>query len=55
LKSYYNITKGMPAHKIMNKINEFSIGAGTAIELGCGAGRDTIYLLLKRLECYWNG
>lgn len=43
-KYYDNIETDLP-HKNVKKFIEMKIKAGNAIELGCGAGRDTIYLI----------
>lgn len=44
-KKYYDITEGAMPHKNVRKVLSFGIVPGMAIELGCGAGRDTAYLI----------
>lgn len=47
---YYNITKDMKPHKNIIKFLDMHVKPGKAIDLGCGAGRDTIALLKSN----WN-
>lgn len=42
---YYENTKNALPHKNVQKVLEMDIIPGNAIDLGCGAGRDTIYLI----------
>ena len=42
---YYKNTKNALPHKNVQKVLEMDIIPGNAIDLGCGAGRDTIYLI----------
>ena len=42
---YYKKTKNALPHKNVQKVLEMDIIPGNAIDLGCGAGRDTIYLI----------
>ncbi len=43
---FYQKTQNAPPHENIKKfINLINPTPGTAIDLGCGAGRDTIYLL----------
>ena len=42
---YYKNTKNALPHKNVQKVLEMDIIPGNAIYLGCGAGRDTIYLI----------
>ena len=43
-KYYDNTTNSMPTYTV-KKFIELNIEPGNAIELGCGAGRDTVYLI----------
>ena len=44
-EEYYNITKNAKPHlNVLNFLN-FNVLPGKAVDLGCGAGRDTIELL----------
>ena len=42
---YYKKTKNALPHKNVQKVLEMDIIPGNAIDLGCGAGRDTICLI----------
>lgn len=42
---YYKNKKNALPHKNVQKVLEMDIIPGNAIDLGCGAGRDTIYLI----------
>lgn len=44
IKKYYENTKNLPPHPIVKKFIDMNVKVGKAIDLGCGAGRDTIYL-----------
>ena len=46
---YYEKTKHAKQHDIMNKLDSNCLDIDNVIELGCGAGRDAIYLLKKRI------
>ena len=49
-EKYYNITKNAKPHlNVLNFIN-LNVSPGKAVDLGCGAGRDTIELLKNN----WN-
>ncbi|MBP3256136.1 MAG: methyltransferase domain-containing protein [Clostridia bacterium] len=45
IEEYYNKTETDIPHKIVKEFIEMKITPGEAIDLGCGAGRDTIYLI----------
>ena len=45
IHKYYKKTKNALPHKNVQKVLEMGIIPGNAIDLGCGAGRDTIYLI----------
>lgn len=45
IHKYYKNTKNALPHKNVQKVLEMDIIPGNAIDLGCGAGRDTIYLI----------
>ena len=45
IHEYYKNTKNALPHKNVQKVLEMDIIPGNAIDLGCGAGRDTIYLI----------
>lgn len=48
-KLFYDKTKGLEPNKLLKKVvNEYSV-CGKAIDLGCGALRDAIFLLEKRV------
>lgn len=50
IEKYYDNTEiGIP-HKNVKKFIEIESNAGKAIDLGCGAGSDTIYLIRNK----WN-
>lgn len=50
IKKYYENTENSPPNKNIRKFLEMGTPIGKAIELGCGAGRDTIYLIKNN----WN-
>ena len=43
-KYYYNTENALP-HPMVKKVIDMNIKPENAIDLGCGAGRDTIYLI----------
>lgn len=49
-KLYYERTRNVKAHNNVEKFISFNIEPGKAIDLGCGAGRDTIELLKNNWE-----
>ena len=49
-KYYYNTQSDKPRNNVEYFINEIQCNSGNAIELGCGAGNDTVYLIKNN----WN-
>lgn len=45
IEKYYESTADANPNYIVKKFIELKIEPGNAVELGCGAGRDTIYLI----------
>ena len=45
IEKYYNNTKNAKPNYTVKKFIELNVKPGNAIELGCGAGRDTVYLI----------
>ena len=45
IEKYYKNTENALPHPIVKKIIDLNIKPENAIDLGCGAGRDTIYLI----------
>ena len=45
IKKYYENTKNTLPNPILKKFIDMNITPSNAIDLGCGAGRDTIYLI----------
>ena len=45
IKKYYENTENALPHPMVKKFIEMNIKPEKAIDLGCGAGRDTIYLI----------
>lgn len=50
IKKFYENTKNAMPHDNIKKFIEMKIKNGNAIDLGCGAGRDTIFLIKNN----WN-
>mgnify|MGYP003372158517 FL=1 len=50
IEKYYNNTKNIPPNYITQKFIKLKIKPTNAIELGCGAGRDTEYLIKNGWE-----
>lgn len=51
IKKYYDNTQSdKPRNNVEYFINEIQCNSGNAIELGCGAGNDTVYLTKNN----WN-
>lgn len=48
-KEYYSNIKGAKPHSNMELLSQIGGNNMFAIELGCGIGRDTKYLLKKRI------
>ena len=46
---YYSNIKGAEHHKNMELLSDIDGKNKIAIELGCGSGRDTVYLINKRI------
>lgn len=49
-KYYENTESEKPRKNVAYFINEIQCDSGNAIELGCGAGNDTVYLIKNN----WN-
>ena len=49
-KYYDNTQSDKPRNNVKYFINEIQCNSGNAIELGCGAGNDTVYLIKNN----WN-
>ncbi len=50
IKKYYENTKNALPHPMVKKFIDMNIKPKNAIDLGCGAGRDTIYLIKNNWE-----
>lgn len=50
IQKFYENTKDAMPHNNIKKFVEMQFKNGNAIDLGCGAGRDTIFLIKN----YWN-
>ena len=50
IEKYYDNTQTNLPHKNVKKFIEIEPKVGKAIDLGCGAGRDTVYLIQNK----WN-
>ena len=45
IQKFYKNTENAPPHKNIIKFLELEKNTGNAIDIGCGAGRDTVYLI----------
>ena len=54
IEDYYKNTENALPHPMVKKIINMNIKPENAIDLGCGAGKDTIYLIKKWMECFSN-
>lgn len=45
---FYKNTKDLREHKLLKKLEQYNITPQLAIDMGCGAGRDTKYLLKNK-------
>ena len=54
IQKYYENTENALPHPMVKKIIYLNNNPKYAIDLGCGAGRDTIYLIKKRMESISN-
>lgn len=50
IEKYYDNTQNAMPNYTVRKFIELNVKTGNAVELGCGAGRDTVYLIRKG----WN-
>jgi len=48
IQKYYENTENALPHPMVKKILNMNIKPGNAVDLGCGAGRDTIYLIKNK-------
>ena len=53
-EKYYEKIKNAKCHEIMHKLDDINLNNKNAIELGCGTGRDTLYLLNNRIQGAWS-
>ena len=44
-EKFYKNTKDAPQNKMVTRFIKMNVTPGKAIDLGCGAGRDTTYLI----------
>ena len=54
IQKYYENTENALPHPMVKKFMDMNNNPNYAIDLGCGAGRDTIYLIKKRMESISN-
>lgn len=54
IKKYYENTENALPNQMVKKVVNMNNVPKYAIDLGCGAGRDTIYLIKKRMESISN-
>lgn len=45
IEKYYDNTKNAEPNYIVKEFIKLNVRPGNAVELGCGAGRDTVYLI----------
>lgn len=45
IKKFYENTENAKPHPIVKKFINMNVKTGNAIDLGCGAGRDTVFLI----------
>ncbi len=50
-KYYDNTEKNTPRNNVRYFVESIKSNNKDAIELGCGAGNDSVYLIKKRMEC----
>ena len=48
INQYYDATKGIEAHSNIQEFLKLNVEPSNAIDLGCGAGRDTIELIKNK-------
>lgn len=53
-EEYYKKIKNARHHELMELVKDIKSNIQNVIELGCGSGRDTIYLLNERIQCFRN-
>lgn len=51
---YYKKISGVTHHKLVENIKNLRGNIQNIIELGCGSGRDTVYLLKERIQYFRN-
>ena len=54
IQKYYENTENALPHPMVKKFIDMNNNPKYAIDLGCGAGGDTIYLIKKRMESISN-
>ena len=45
IEKYYEITKNTPPHPLVKELMKMKITPQNAIDLGCGSGKDTVFLI----------
>ena len=53
IQKYYENTENALPHPMVKKFINMNSNPQYAIDLGCGAGRDTIYLIKNKYENHW--